>query len=170
MQLRAATDADLDVIAEILAHYVTTTVISFDEEPRSLDAWRRLLAEVQERGLPFLAAEEEGTIAGYAYATAWKPKSGYRFTVEDTIYLAPGATGRGTGRLLLDALVRGCADAGMRRMIAVIADTGDPASVALHRACGFRDAGRLHRVGYKHGRWIDTVLMERGLGDGAPAP
>jgi phosphinothricin acetyltransferase len=125
--------------------------------------WRQRLADLTERKLPFLVAEAAGTVAGYAYASPWRPKPAYRHTVEDSVYLAPGQRGRGLGRLLLESLLAGCADAGVRQVIAVIADSGDPASAALHRACGFADAGRLSHVGFKHGRWIDTVLMQREL-------
>jgi phosphinothricin acetyltransferase len=113
-----------------------------------------------------VVAEAGGTIAGYAYASPWRPKPAYRHTAEDSVYLAPGQRGRGLGRLLLESLLAGCADAGVRQVIAVIADSGEPASMALHRACGFTDAGRLSRVGYKHDRWIDTVLMQRELQPG----
>ncbi|HEY7918714.1 MAG TPA: GNAT family N-acetyltransferase, partial [Streptosporangiaceae bacterium] len=122
--------------------------------------------DLTERKLPFLVAEAAGTVAGYAYASPWRPKPAYRHTVEDSVYLAPGQRGRGLGRLLLESLLAGCADAGVRQVIAVIADSGDPASAALHRACGFADAGRLTQVGFKHGRWIDTVLMQRELQPG----
>ena len=117
------------------------------------------------RGLPFLVAETGGVVAGDAYASPWRPKPAYRHTAEDSVYLAPGQRGRGLGRLLLEALLAGCADADVRQVVAVIVDSGDPASAALHQACGFAVAG-LSRVGYKHGRWIDTLLMQRGLGPG----
>lgn len=102
-------------------------------------------------------------VAGYAYATPWRPRPAYRFTVEDSIYLAPDATGKGLGSALLGPLVEAAARAGKRRMIAVVADTGSDASVALHRRFGFTDAGRLTAVGHKHSRWIDTQLMEKEL-------
>jgi L-amino acid N-acyltransferase YncA len=103
-------------------------------------------------------------VCGYAYATPWRPKPAYRHTVEDTVYISPAHTGRGLGRALLAALLTGCEQAGARQVIAVIADTGSDASAALHRRLGFTPAGRLRRVGYKHGRWIDTLLMQRELG------
>jgi len=103
-------------------------------------------------------------VCGYAYATPWRPKPAYRYTVEDTVYISPAHTGRGLGRALLAALLTGCEQAGARQVIAVIADTGSDASAALHRRLGFTPAGRLRRVGYKHGRWIDTLLMQRELG------
>lgn len=167
VSVRAATLADLEAVAGILAFYVTGSVATFEEDPPGVPWWRQRLGDLAERKLPFLVAEADGVIAGYAYASPWRPKPAYRHTVEDSVYLAPGQRGRGLGRMLLQSLLAGCADAGVRQVIAVIADTGDPASVALHRACGFADAGRLSQVGYKHGRWIDTRLMQRELGPAA---
>ncbi len=166
VRVRPATPADLGPVAGILAFYVTNTTATFEEEPPGVPQWRQRLADLTERKLPFLVAEAAGTVAGYAYASPWRPKPAYRHTVEDSVYLAPGQRGRGLGRLLLESLLAGCADAGVRQVIAVIADSGDPASAALHRACGFADAGRLSQVGFKHGRWIDTVLMQRELQPG----
>ncbi len=163
VSVRAATLADLEAVAGILAFYVNGSVATFEEDPPGVPWWRHRLGDLAERKLPFLVAEADGIIAGYAYASPWRPKPAYRHTVEDSVYLAPGQRGRGLGRMLLQSLLAGCADAGVRQVIAVIADTGDPASVALHRACGFADAGRLSQVGYKHGRWIDTRLMQREL-------
>lgn len=162
-RVRPASAGDLGVVAEIFAHYVASSVVSFEETPPSLDDWRDKLAHVCDLGLPFMVAEHDGEVAGYCYATPWRPKPAYRHTVEDSVYLRPGKTGLGLGRLLLTELLDGCTDAGVRQVIAVIADTQDPASVALHRACGFADAGRLAAVGYKQSRWIDTILMQRAL-------
>lgn len=161
--VRPATAGDLDAVAGIFAHYVTGSVFTFEEVPPTVAQWRQRLIALAERQLPFLIAEVDGTVAGYAYASPWRPKPAYRHTVEDSIFLTPGYQGKGLGRLLLDALLTACATAGSRRVIAVIADSGDPASAALHRACGFTEAGRLTGVGYKHGRWIDTVLMQRAV-------
>ncbi len=109
-------------------------------------------------------AEVDGQVAGYTYASPWRPKTAYRYSVEDTIYLAPQWTGRGLGRLLGDALLAECARAGVRQVIAVIADTGSHhATLALHRALGFTEVGRLRGVGHKHGRWVDTLLLQRDL-------
>ena len=110
-------------------------------------------------------AETGGVACGFAYASPWRPKPAYRHTVEDTVYLSPGHTGRGIGGALLGGLLTGCADAGARQVIAVIADTGSDASAALHRRFGFAEVGRLAGVGRKQGRWIDTVLMQRELGE-----
>ena len=164
--VRAAVPADLEPVAAIFAHYVTTTVITFEEVAPAVADWRRRLEDLAERNLPFLAAEVDGTVCGYAYASPWRPKPAYRYTVEDTVYISPSHLGRGLGRALLAALLTGCEQAGARQVIAVIADTGSDASAALHRRLGFTSAGRLRRVGYKHGQWIDTVLMQRELGPG----
>jgi L-amino acid N-acyltransferase YncA len=162
--VRAAVPADLEPVAAICAHYVTTTVTTFEEIPPTAADWQRRLDDLARRNLPFLVADQDGTICGYAYASPWRPKPAYRYTVEDTVYVSPAHTGRGLGRALLGALLAGCEQAGCRQVIAVIADTGSDASGELHRRLGFTPAGRLHRAGYKHGRWIDTVLMQRELG------
>jgi L-amino acid N-acyltransferase YncA len=161
--VRAAGPADLEAVAAIFAHYVTTTETTFEEVPPAAADWQRRLDDLAGRNLPFLVAEDDGTICGFAYASPWRPKPAYRHTVEDTVYVSPARTGRGLGRALLGALLSWCEQAGARQVIAVIADTGSDASVALHRRLGFEQAGRLRRVGRKHGRWIDTVLMQRDL-------
>jgi phosphinothricin acetyltransferase len=163
LTLRGVTDADLPAVAGIFEHYVLHTLATFDEHPPAVSAWRHKRQELSARALPFLVAEADGHVAGYAYASVWRDKPGYRHTAEDTVYVAPGSTGQGLGRLLLQAVIRECAAGGIRQLVAVIADTGIPASQALHRACGFREAGRLRSVGYKHDRWIDTVLMQLEL-------
>ncbi|CDR07575.1 GNAT family N-acetyltransferase [Streptomyces iranensis] len=179
--IRDATHADLDAIAAIFGHYVTETVVTFEETPPTAEDWARRLAELTDRGLPFLVAEvddgltaleddgltvpeDDGlTVVGYAYAGPWRPKPAYRHTAEDAIYLAPGRTGAGLGAALLGALLSRCAEAGVRQVVAVIADSGSDASAALHRRFGFRPAGLLAGVGHKHGRWIDTHLMQCDL-------
>lgn len=158
--IRPAALADLAAVADIYAHYVTDTVVTFDQTPPSADDWRRRFEELSGRGLPFLVAELGTEIAGYAYAGPWRPKPAYRYTVEDSVYLAPDRTGRGLGSALLARLLRECGPAGVQQMVAVIADTGSDASAALHRRHGFTPAGRLTAVGRKHGRWVDTVLMQ----------
>ncbi|MFI6735228.1 GNAT family N-acetyltransferase [Nonomuraea sp. NPDC050451] len=161
--IRPAVPADLEAVAEIFTYYVTHTVITFEQTPPTVAEWQRRLDDLAGRGLPFLVADLNGDVGGYAYAGPWRPKPAYRHTVEDSIYLAPNHTGRGLGSALLDALLTQCARAGMRQMIAVIADTGSVASAALHKRFGFEPAGRLSGVGYKHDRWIDTALMQRAL-------
>ena len=162
--IRPAVPADAEQVAAIFAHYVATSVATFEEVPPTAADWRRRLGELGRQNLPFLVALGGETVCGYAYASPWRPKPAYRYTVEDTVYIAPGHTGRGIGSALLAGLLAGCADAGARQVIAVIADTGSDASAALHRRFGFAEAGRLRGVGRKHGRWIDTVLMQRELG------
>lgn len=161
--VRPATPADLTAVAEIFTYYVARTMATFEETPPSLDHWRHRLGELDELGWPFLVADVAGAVAGYAYVAPWRPKPAYRYTAEDSIYLDPGRTGHGLGTALLDALLAGCAGAGIRQVIAVVADTGDPRSVHLHQRFGFTPAGRLTAVGHKHGRWIDTVLLQRTL-------
>src|SRR5580658_6147159 len=161
--IRAAGPADLEPVTAIFAHYVTTTMTTFEEVPPTAADWQRRLDDLAGRNLPFLVAEDDGAICGYAYASPWRPKPAYRHTVEDTVYISPGCTGRGLGGALLGALLAGCEQAGARQVIAVIADTGSDASAALHRRFGFTQAGRLTGVGRKQGQWIDTVLMQREL-------
>ncbi|WP_248958427.1 GNAT family N-acetyltransferase [Sphaerisporangium perillae] len=166
--IRAATPEDLQAVAAIYTHYVLGSVATFEETPPTVEDWHRRLADLAGRGLPFLVADLGGTVAGYAYAGPWRPKPAYRHTVEDTIYLAPGHTGKGLGRALLAPVLTGCAAAGTRQVVAVIADTGEKGSVALHQAFGFAHVGVLKAVGRKHGRWIDTVLMQRTLTPATP--
>jgi len=165
--VRPAVSADLEQIAAIYAYYVTTSVATFEEVPPTVADWQRRLDDLAGRNLPFLVAEAgvvRGSVGGYAYASPWRPKPAYRHTVEDTVYVSARHTGCGLGSALLGRLLTGCELAGARQVIAVIADTGDDASAALHRRFGFAPAGRLSGVGRKHGRWIDTVLMQRELG------
>ena len=162
--VRAAAPADAEPVAAIFAHYVATSVATFEEVAPTAADWRRRLDDLAARNLPFLvAADGDGAVCGFAYASPWRPKPAYRHTVEDTVYLSPGHTGRGIGSALLGGLLAGCTEAGARQVIAVIADTGSDASAALHRRFGFTQAGRLSGVGRKHGRWIDTVLMQKDL-------
>jgi phosphinothricin acetyltransferase len=164
---------DLVAVAAIMEHYVEHTVATFNETAPTVDEWTQRYSDVTSRGLPFLVAGLGDEVVGFAYVAPWRPQSAYRYTVEDTVYLAPDATGQGLGTALLTALVDAATAAGCRQMIAVIADTGSPASAAVHRRLGFVDAGRLRAVGHKHGRWIDTQFMQRDLtphGDGAQAP
>jgi len=164
--VRAAVPADAEQVAAIFAHYVATSLATFEEVAPTAPDWRRRLDDLTRRSLPFLVADADGggSVCGFAYASPWRPKPAYRYTVEDTVYLSPGHTGRGIGSALLGGLLAGCVSAGARQVIAVIADTGSDASAALHRRFGFTQAGRLSGVGRKHGRWIDTVLMQRDLG------
>ena len=165
--MKSASREHLFDIAEIYARYVETSIATFELEVPDEAEWARRFDAIVGAGLPFLVAEFDGKVAGYAYCSPWKTRPAYRQTVEDSIYLAPWAIGKGLGGLLLDALLERCRALGIREVIAVIADT-QGASPALHRRRGFVDAGRLVDVGFKHGRWLDTLLMQRSLvSDGA---
>jgi len=161
--VRSTTSEDLEAIGAIYAHHVQTGVATFELTAPDAAEWQRRLQAVTAAGLPFLTATLDDRIAGYAYCGPWKSRPAYRHTVEDSIYVAPDAAGRGIGGLLLDALLVDCARAGVREVIAVIVDAEGDASLALHRDRGFTDAGRLTAVGFKHGRWLDTVLLQRSL-------
>ncbi|SDM21438.1 GNAT family N-acetyltransferase [Nonomuraea jiangxiensis] len=162
-KLRTLSESDLPAVTAIYAHYVVASLATFDETPPDLGTWRAKADGIVGAGLPFLVAEVDGEVAGYAYVAPYRPKPAYRHTLEDTIYLSPAFTGRGLGRLLLGELIAQAGRTPARRLVAVIADSGDPASARLHRACGFEEAGRLRGVGFKHGRWIDTLLLQRDL-------
>ncbi|HTS97843.1 MAG TPA: GNAT family N-acetyltransferase [Streptosporangiaceae bacterium] len=158
-----AAPADLEQVAAIFAHYVTHTAVTFEVTPPGVADWRRRLDSLDSLGLPFLVARADAEVTGFAYAAPWRPKPAYRHTVEDSVYLAPGRTGQGLGRGLLAGLLARCRTAGVRQVVAVIADAGSDASVALHQRLGFIPVGRLTGVGYKHGAWIDTVLLQCDL-------
>jgi L-amino acid N-acyltransferase YncA len=168
--IRTATARDAAAIAAIYAHYVATSPATFDESAPAPGAFAVRIAACGRSGLPFLVAEDEGLILGYGYLAPYRERSAYRHTVESSVYVAAAARGRGLGRALLDRLLEDGERAGAREVIAVIAATGADASLALHRACGFRDAGRLEAVGLKHGAWHDTILMQRSLGARFDAP
>ncbi|NUR88301.1 MAG: N-acetyltransferase [Nonomuraea sp.] len=162
-KIRTLVEDDLPAVSAVYAHYVTGGVATFDETPPGVRDWRAKAAGIAAAGLPFLVAEVDGQVAGYAYASRYRPKPAYRHSLEDSIYLAPGFTGRGLGRLLLGELSERVSATDARNLIAVIADGGDPASARLHAAFGFEETGRLRNVGFKHGRWIDTVLFQLDL-------
>jgi len=171
VRVRDATPADMDAIHAIYSFYVTRSAASFEEEPPGIEEMERRRAAMAARGLPYLVAEEQGEVLGYCYAGPWRPRSAYRYTVEDSIYVAPFVARRGIGRVLLEALVERCTALGYRRMIAVIGDSANQGSIALHRALGFRQEGVLRGVGLKFGRWVDVVIMHRVLGgDDRPLP
>ncbi|MBI2241235.1 MAG: N-acetyltransferase [Magnetospirillum gryphiswaldense] len=165
VRIRPATSDDMDQVLSIYSYYVTRTAASFEEEVPSLAEMRRRRDEVEARNLPYLVAEEDGEVLGYTYAGPWRPRSAYRYTVEDSIYVAPFVQRRGVGKALLGALIDRCADLGYRRMIAVIGDSANQGSIGLHRSLGFRQEGVLRGVGLKFGRWVDVVIMHRVLGD-----
>lgn len=164
--VRSATPDDLGRVAQIYRHYVDSSVSTFDEKPPDRDEWLRRFGRMADHGLPFLVAESQSSLVGYAVTSPWRARPAYRHTVEESVYVDASVVGQGIGRALLAELLRRCALAEVREVIAVIAadgDSADTASVALHRRCGFVEAGRLARVGHKHGRWLDTILMQRSL-------
>ena len=165
--IRPSTPDDLAAIARIYGWNVANGSGTFELEAPTLDDMERRRADVLAKGLPWLVAEVDGAVAGYAYAGPFRPRPAYRFTVEDSVYLAPQATGRGLGRLLLAELLARCEAAGARQMLAVIGDSANAASIGVHRALGFEPSGTLSSVGWKFGRWLDVVLMQKRLGPGA---
>jgi L-amino acid N-acyltransferase YncA len=164
--VRDALEQDMAAIQAIYAHEVLHGSASFEEMAPTTDAMLARRAAVLELGLPYLAAELEGRVVGYSYATAYRPRPAYRYTIEDSVYVARGMQGRGIGRALLAALIARCERGPWRQMIAVIGDSGNAGSIALHRQQGFRLVGTFEAVGFKLGRWVDTVHMQRALGAG----
>ena len=164
--VRPSSPADLPAIQAIYAHHVTHGFGSFEEVPPDVDEMAARRLALVERGLPHLVAEADGRVLGYAHAGPYRPRPAYRYTVEDSVYVAPEAVRRGVGRALLAALLEICEAGPWRQMVAVIGDRGNTASVALHAALGFHEAGHLKAVGFKLGRWVDVVIMQRALGTG----
>lgn len=165
MILRPATHADLSAIRAIYAHAVTHGTASFElTPPDEAEMTRRFLA-LMDGGYPYLVAED-GRLLGYAYAGPYRPRPAYRWTVENSVYVSPEAKGSGVGRALLAALIEAAEAKGYRQMIAVIGDSDNAPSIGLHRALGFEHVGTFRSVGFKHGRWLDSVLMQRSLGLG----
>ncbi|MDI2126536.1 GNAT family N-acetyltransferase [Yinghuangia seranimata] len=163
VRIRPVHPDDLDAVAAIYAYYVANSVATFDEVAPTADDWRAKAHDLWGRRLPFLVAEDDWQVVGFAYAGPWRPKPAYRHTAEDTIYISPDHLSKGLGRTLLSTLLPLCADAGVRRVLAVIADGGDDSSAKLHQSFGFTEAGRLTAVGFKHERWLDTVLYQLEL-------
>jgi L-amino acid N-acyltransferase YncA len=169
--IRDATPADIPVITRIYAHAVRHGTASFELEPPDEAEMLRRQRALIDGGYPYIVAEGGGVLAGYAYAGPFRPRPAYRFSVEDSVYVAPEVQRRGVGRVLLDALIIRSTDLGFRQMIAVIGDsTLQAASIGLHAAAGFRLIGTLDAIGYKHGRWLDSVYMQRSLGAGSDIP
>ena len=166
MQIRAATPDDAEAIVAIYAHHVLHGTASFDEVPPSVEFWREKIGAILAKGWPFLVVTEDGQVIGYCYATQFRDRPAYAFTCENSIYVQADKVGRGIGKTLLNELCRRCEALGFRHMIAVVGGA-EPASIALHESCGFEIVGRLSSVGWKMGRWLDTVYMQRALGKGA---
>jgi L-amino acid N-acyltransferase YncA len=166
MLIRPSTDADLPALTAIYGHHVHHGTGTFETDAPDGPEIARRRADVLGKGLPWLVAEEAGVVLGYAYANHFRPRLAYRYCLEDSIYLAPSAAGRGVGKLLLAELLARCEALGARQMLAVIGDAANAGSIGVHRALGFEHTGVLKSSGWKFGRWLDVVLMQRALGPG----
>ncbi|HET7681420.1 MAG TPA: GNAT family N-acetyltransferase [Xanthobacteraceae bacterium] len=168
LSIRPATLSDISAIARIYSGSVINGTATFELEPPTETEMAERMRHLLDAGFPYLTAEWNGAVAGYAYAAAYRIRPAYRFTVENSLYVSPTAQRRGVGRALLNTLIEESARRGFRQMIAVIGDSPNQlASVTLHKAAGFRVVGTLEDVGFKHGRWLDSLLMQRALGEGA---
>jgi L-amino acid N-acyltransferase YncA len=163
IQIRKAVDSDVAAITEIYAYHVLHGTGSFEIDPPDAREMVRRMADIVSRGLPYLVAESDNNIIGYAYATLYRPRVAYRFTLEDSVYVHHEHAGRGIGAALLEELIRRCKDWGCRQLVAVIGDSQNKASVRVHEKLGFQHSGVLHGVGFKFNRWIDTVFMQLPL-------
>lgn len=170
MELRPATERDIPAIAAIYRPAVETGTASFELVPPDEAEMLRRYAAVVGTGYPYVVAVLDGRVVGFAYASAYRTRPAYRFTVENSIYVSPAVQGRRVGTALLGRLINDCTERGFRLMIAVIGDSANFASINLHRRAGFRFSGTLHAVGYKFGRWLDSVQMELPLGQGESLP
>jgi L-amino acid N-acyltransferase YncA len=167
IETRPASPSDIKDITAIYAYHVRSGTASFEIDPPEAKDMTVRWQDIAAKGLPYLVAEDEGAILGYAYAGPYRPRPAYRFTVEDSIYVHPDHARKGIGALLLPALIADCEGLGLRQMVAVIGDSGNKGSIALHRKFGFQDTGILKSVGFKFGCWLDVVIMQRTLGAGA---
>jgi L-amino acid N-acyltransferase YncA len=165
--VRPSRDDDIATIAAIYGHHVLNGLASFEEVPPEVEEMARRRRDILARGLPYLVAEAGGRVLGYSYAGPFRPRVGYRFSLEDSIYVDPDTVGRGVGRALLSAVLARCEELGYRQMIAVIGGSETLPSIRLHAALGFTHVGVFTGIGFKFGRWVDTVLMQRTLGPGA---
>ena len=165
--LRDARASDAEVLAAIYGHHVEHGVGTFEEQPPSPAAMAERLAAVQAHGLPWVVAQDGGDVKAFAYASPFRLRAAYRYAAEDSVYVAPGSQRLGYGRAALAGVVGACEALGLRQLIAVIGDSGNEGSLAVHRALGFARSGVLPAVGFKHGRWIDVVLMTKALNGGA---
>ncbi len=164
--IRDSQDTDLPHIARIYGHHVQHGTGTFETEPPSVQDMATRRADVLGKSLPWLVLEQDGAVMGFAYANWFRPRAAFRYAVEDSIYLAPEAAGKGWGRALLTELLARCERAGMRKAIAVIGDSANAGSIGLHKALGFEHTGTVTACGWKFGRWLDIVLMEKTLGAG----
>lgn len=163
-EIRPARLSDMPDVREIYNYYVTNSVVTFDEKKWTHRQWREKFEHLRKLGLPFLVAvAPTGQVLGYALVSPWSGKSSYRYTAENSIYLGPGATGKGLGRALLEALIEASEEFGLREMVAVISDRGAEGSIALHERFGFEEVGRMGKVGFKFGRWLGTIYLQKSL-------
>jgi phosphinothricin acetyltransferase len=167
LTLRDAREDDMPTVQAIYAHHVLHGTASFELEPPTLAQMLQRRADICAHGLPYVVAERDGEVVGYGYATLYRPRPAYRFTVEDSVYVRDGMAGLGIGQALLGLVIQRCIDDGRRQMVAIIGNSGNVASIRLHERLGFRKVGVFESVGFKHGRWLDTVIMQRELGEGA---
>ena len=166
--LRDARADDADAIAALYAHYVRTSIATFEETPPDSATIAGRVAAVQSAGLPWLVAKDlQGALLGYAYASAYRARSAYRYTLENSVYVAPQTVRGGIGATLMRELIERCTRLGFRQMLAVIGDSANSASIALHASLGFETVGTHRAIGFKHGRWVDVVHMQLALGEGA---
>ncbi|MDB6050271.1 MAG: phosphinothricin N-acetyltransferase [Pseudomonas sp.] len=165
--LRNARDEDMPSVQSIYAQHVLGGIASFELEAPSVADMMIRRSDILAKGLPYLVAELAGEVVGYGYATLYRPRPGYRFTAEDSVYVRDGLGGKGIGQALLGAVVEHCTHGGWRQMIAIIGNSENHGSIRLHERLGFHRVGVFESVGFKHGRWVDTVLMQRTLGDGS---
>lgn len=170
LKTRAAEAGDIAAIQSIYAHHVATSLGTFETDPPNLKEMQARYTAIVHAGLPYLVAEVDGRVVGYAYVNQFRPRAAYRSTVEDSVYVASDATGGGIGQLLLNALIERCTALGLRQMLAVIGDSHNAASIGAHRACGFSYVGVMTSVGRKFDRWVDVVIMQRPLGPGDASP
>jgi L-amino acid N-acyltransferase YncA len=168
--IRDSRDDDVPAIQAVYAHHVLHGTGTFELEPPTVDDMRARRADVLRNGFPHLVAEAGGEVLGFAYANFFRMRPAYRFTVEDSIYVRDDRRGRGVGRSLLETLAARCERAGLRQMIAIIGDSANTGSIALHARCGFRFAGTMRATGWKFDRWLDTVIMQKELGDADRTP
>lgn len=168
--IRTAHRDDIQAITAIYRPAVLEGTASFELEPPSEDEMTRRYEAITGNGFPYIVAELDDVVVGYGYVNAFRPRPAYRFSIENSVYVAPDQHRKGIGRDLLDALIRISTAQGYRQMVAVIGDSNQRASISLHRALGFTFAGTIHSAGFKHGRWLDIVMMQRALGDGDTTP